>query len=77
VVVVTVMSLRGEGGWRLPDQHRTWPAIRLPNPSIADGTWAVDLPAEEVPPEVPEPASGCNFARESWEQMVLGGCLVA
>ncbi|KAF9615096.1 hypothetical protein IFM89_021667 [Coptis chinensis] len=25
--------------------------------------WAVDLPAEEVPPEIPEPALGINFAR--------------
>lgn len=29
-----------------------------------DGTWAVDLPAEEVPPEAPEPALGINFARD-------------
>lgn len=29
-----------------------------------DGNWAVDLPADEVPPEVPEPALGINFARD-------------
>uniref|UniRef100_A0A453M8Y9 PHD finger protein ALFIN-LIKE n=3 Tax=Triticinae TaxID=1648030 RepID=A0A453M8Y9_AEGTS len=28
-----------------------------------DGTWEVSLPAEEVPPELPEPALGINFAR--------------
>lgn len=32
--------------------------------AFPDGTWAVDLPAEEVPPEVPEPALGINFARK-------------
>ena len=30
----------------------------------ADGTWRVELPAEEVPPELPEPALGVNFARD-------------
>ncbi|MEW5312568.1 MAG: hypothetical protein WDW38_004195 [Sanguina aurantia] len=29
-----------------------------------DGSWVVDLPAEEVPPEAPEPALGINFARD-------------
>lgn len=29
----------------------------------ADGTWTVDLPAAEVPPEMPEPVLGINFAR--------------
>ncbi|KAK9816543.1 hypothetical protein WJX72_001746 [[Myrmecia] bisecta] len=29
-----------------------------------DGSWAVDLPAEEVPPELPEPCLGINFARD-------------
>jgi hypothetical protein len=28
------------------------------------GTWSVDLPAEEVPPELPEPCLGINFARD-------------
>jgi hypothetical protein len=28
-----------------------------------DGSWEVALPAEEVPPELPEPALGINFAR--------------
>jgi hypothetical protein len=34
----------------------------------ADGTWAVDLPVEEVPPEVPEPALGINFARDGMQR---------
>lgn len=29
-----------------------------------DGTWEVQLPADEVPPELPEPALGINFARD-------------
>eukprot|EP01023_Acetabularia_acetabulum_P065813 TRINITY_DN8761_c0_g1_i1.p1 TRINITY_DN8761_c0_g1~~TRINITY_DN8761_c0_g1_i1.p1 ORF type:complete len:238 (+),score=45.33 TRINITY_DN8761_c0_g1_i1:138-851(+) len=29
-----------------------------------DGTWEVDYPAEEVPPEFPEPALGINFCRD-------------
>lgn len=29
-----------------------------------DGTWEVALPVEEVPPELPEPALGINFARD-------------
>lgn len=29
-----------------------------------DGRWTVDLPAEEVPPELPEPCLGINFARD-------------
>ncbi|KAG2448856.1 hypothetical protein HYH02_006207 [Chlamydomonas schloesseri] len=33
-----------------------------------DGTWACDLPAEEVPPEAPEPALGINFARDGMER---------
>ena len=28
------------------------------------GTWTVELPAEEVPPETPEPSLGINFARD-------------
>lgn len=32
-----------------------------------DGTWHVDLPAEEVPPEIPEPALGINFARDGMQ----------
>ncbi|KAL3152294.1 hypothetical protein ABBQ32_001365 [Trebouxia sp. C0010 RCD-2024] len=30
----------------------------------SDGTWSVALPAEEVPPELPEPCLGINFARD-------------
>lgn len=29
-----------------------------------DGNWSVDLPTEEVPPELPEPVLGINFARD-------------
>mmetsp|Transcript_118 Transcript_118/g.418 ORF Transcript_118/g.418 Transcript_118/m.418 type:complete len:261 (+) Transcript_118:498-1280(+) len=29
-----------------------------------EGTWIVDLPAEEVPPELPDPVLGINFARD-------------
>ena len=32
-----------------------------------DGTWRVELPAEEVPPELPEPALGINFARDGMQ----------
>lgn len=31
---------------------------------LSTGAWEVDLPAEEVPPEMPEPALGINFARD-------------
>ena len=30
----------------------------------ADATWTVSLPAEMVPPELPEPTVGINFARD-------------
>jgi hypothetical protein len=30
----------------------------------SNGRWEVALPAEEVPPEMPEPALGINFARD-------------
>ncbi|MEO2193298.1 MAG: alfin [bacterium] len=33
-----------------------------------DGTWSVDLPAAEVPPEMPEPVLGINFARNGMQQ---------
>mmetsp|Transcript_48866 Transcript_48866/g.156519 ORF Transcript_48866/g.156519 Transcript_48866/m.156519 type:complete len:213 (+) Transcript_48866:228-866(+) len=33
-----------------------------------DATWSVDLPAEEVPPELPEPALGINFARDGMQR---------
>ncbi|WOL16086.1 PHD finger protein ALFIN-LIKE 8-like [Canna indica] len=31
-------------------------------------TWEVNLPAEEVPPELPEPALGINFARDGMDE---------
>lgn len=40
---------------------------------LPDGTWAVDLPAEEVPPEIPEPALGINFARDGMQVGSEGG----
>lgn len=33
-----------------------------------DGSWTVDLPAAEVPPEMPEPVLGINFARNGMNQ---------
>lgn len=39
-----------------------------------DSSWEVDLPAEEVPPEMPEPALGINFARDGMQvRQVSGG----
>nr|CAD1838908.1 unnamed protein product [Ananas comosus var. bracteatus] len=35
---------------------------------LPDETWEVNLPAEEVPPELPEPALGINFARDGMEE---------
>lgn len=32
-----------------------------------DGSWEVRLPFEEVPPEIPEPLLGLNFARDGME----------
>ncbi|CAN8269462.1 unnamed protein product [Cochlearia groenlandica] len=34
----------------------------------ANETWEVNLPAEEVPPELPEPALGINFARDGMQR---------
>lgn len=31
---------------------------------LPNETWEVNLPVEEVPPELPEPALGINFARD-------------
>lgn len=33
-----------------------------------NGSWVVDLPAEEVPPELPEPCLGINFARDGMQR---------
>jgi len=35
---------------------------------LPDGSWSVDLPVEEVPPEIPEPALGINFARDGMQR---------
>lgn len=37
-------------------------------PGETDGSWTVDLPAEEVPPELPEPCLGINFARDGMQK---------
>ena len=34
----------------------------------ASGSWEVNLAAEEVPPELPEPAPGINFARDGMQR---------
>ena len=34
----------------------------------ANEAWEVALPAEEVPPEMPEPALGINFARDGMKR---------
>lgn len=38
-----------------------------------DGSWKVGLPVEEVPPELPEPALGVNFARDGMAVRGAGG----
>ncbi|KAL6905478.1 hypothetical protein ACP4OV_003079 [Aristida adscensionis] len=35
---------------------------------LPNETWEVNLPAEEVPPELPEPALGINFARDGMNE---------
>lgn len=47
----------------------------------SDGRWEVTLPVEEVPPEIPEPALGINFARDgmkvrvrAWRGRGIGCC---
>ncbi|URE13920.1 PHD finger protein [Musa troglodytarum] len=35
---------------------------------LPNETWEVNLPAEEVPPELPEPALGINFARDGMDE---------
>mmetsp|Transcript_31058 Transcript_31058/g.68957 ORF Transcript_31058/g.68957 Transcript_31058/m.68957 type:complete len:239 (+) Transcript_31058:98-814(+) len=35
---------------------------------MRDGTWSVELPEEEVPPEIPEPCLGINFARDGMQK---------
>ena len=37
----------------------------------SDGSWEVALPAEEVPPEMPEPSLGINFARNGMQVKIL------
>jgi hypothetical protein len=47
----------------VPLTQRVLPQIFLCCAGNPDGTWTVDLPAAEVPPEMPEPVLGINFAR--------------
>ncbi|KAL2650135.1 hypothetical protein R1flu_018263 [Riccia fluitans] len=35
---------------------------------LPDGSWKVAIPTEEVPPDLPEPALGINFARDEMSQ---------
>lgn len=35
---------------------------------LPNETWEVNLPAEEVPPELPEPVLGINFARDGMDE---------
>ncbi|CAD6207313.1 unnamed protein product [Miscanthus lutarioriparius] len=35
---------------------------------LPNGTWEVSPPADEVPPELPEPALGINFARDGMQR---------
>jgi len=43
----------------------------------SDGSWTVALPAEMVPPEIPEPAVGINFARDGMKNKNVWLALVA
>ena len=38
------------------------------NAGTRDGNWSVELPVEEVPPELPEPCLGINFARDGMQK---------
>jgi Alfin len=49
----------GDGHLFVTAASNMYPSSGEPN-----GTWLVDLPAEEVPPELPEPCLGINFARD-------------
>ena len=44
------------------------PFFPIPPPGNPDGSWNVDLPAAEVPPELPEPVLGINFARDGMDR---------
>ncbi|KAL0348178.1 UNVERIFIED_CONTAM: PHD finger protein Alfin1 [Sesamum angustifolium] len=41
---------------------------------LPNETWEVNLPVEEVPPELPEPALGINFARDARQGLVISCC---
>ena len=51
---------------------------------VSDERWEVNLPAEEVPQELPEPALGINFGRDGMQEKdwlsllfsVMHGCLL-
>jgi hypothetical protein len=46
-----------------------------PRAGHPDGSWTVNTPVEEVPPELPEPVLGINFARDGQQRhkACLGG----
>lgn len=56
-------ALRREPAAR--ERHRDLP-LKISLQKTA-GNWEVTLPAEEVPPELPEPALGINFARDGMQ----------
>ncbi|XP_018489073.1 PHD finger protein ALFIN-LIKE 7-like [Raphanus sativus] len=65
------------------NDHDVWDVLCTPVVSdenlrlygLPNGSWEVDLPVDEVPPELPEPALGINFARdgmaeENWVSLI-------
>jgi len=63
------------------DSNKLYEACRpdLENQTLyafPEGTWAVDFPPEEVPPEAPEPALGINFPRDGMPRLEWL-CLIA
>jgi len=60
-------------GWELSGSDFFFAFLRADKENLClyglpDGTWAVAPPAEEVPPEMPEPALGINFARDGMQR---------
>jgi hypothetical protein len=60
---VSMVGIRGLIGWFGAADKENLCLYGLPN-----GSWEVSLPAEEVPPEMPEPALGINFARDGMKR---------
>ncbi len=59
------MFIRLVIGWviMMADGHHSNVCLRKPT-GDPDGTWNVDLPTNDLPPEFPEPCLGINFARD-------------